>query len=849
MTDFLDSFSEETWRSTYKYHRDAKVDDTFARVAAAIASVEDGEEKKALWSRRFAEMLADFKVVVGGRITANAGTDWKGTTLLNCFVGPRPKYDFDSVDGIVEALRSCAQTLKSEGGWGFNFSFLRPRGAGIAGVGVDSPGAVSWMEPYDVMSKVVTAGSGLGKKSKTGKGKIRKGAMMAILDVTHPDIVEFITAKQTAGRLSKFNMSVNATAAFMEKVLRVRELQRAGATEVEIRAADDWDLVFPETTHPAYKEEWDGILKNWVRKGYPVVVHKTVSATWLWNLVMEATYNRAEPGVLFLDRADELAPASYLDTIFASNPCGEQIMPQGQVCNLGSVNLTQFVNADGSDFDHQKLREWVPVLVRFLDNVNSFTGTPLPEYDWNVRNRRRIGVGVMGWGSALLMLRTRFGSARAAELREQVMRTIAHAAYSASIDLAEEKGAFVGCDNETHAACKFLAQIGFPEGELARLRKSGVRNSSVLSCQPTGNGSIFANVCSGGIEPVFSFEYTRTVIVPDVPAHLSAVTPAFHLGEFHETAFFKSAREGDEDILRGVDDEGTVWKIDRNRGLTREVPCVDYGVRWLKARGLWDPAADWAASATNLTVAEHVDDLSGFAKYIDSSISKTVNIPHDYPFESFKDVYLSAYGTGFIKGLTTYRAGTMTSVLSTKDEATAAPEDEEIILEDVKLPDNSPAMVKTIRADGRKWYLTVILDTDQKRPIALFVKTNHPEKGVTTGDVVERLFELAESKGIPARHVDSLKAKIDQDNNPSKIARAISLNLRHGVLIRNIVTTLDKVDAPIGSFLFQVRKFLMQYLRDGEKIEGKTCEACGSHNIVLSEGCYRCADCGASKCG
>ena len=1212
MTQFENSFSEEIWESTYKDYRDKSIDCTLKRVASAIASVETTEELQAEWTKKFYDMLSDFKATTGGRIYSNAGTEWAGTTLINCFVSPSPDAQPDSLEGIYEVLLDQAKTLKSEGGWGHNFSSLRPRGSFINGIGVESPGAVKFMEIYDKSSEIVTSGSGLKSSNEKAKGKIRKGAMMGILDVWHPDIIEFVTAKQTPGRLTKFNISVNCTDDFMDKIIQIEEMKIAGAAEEQIEAEDVWSLEFPDTEHPEYETDWKGDIRSWKARGLPTRVHKKVSASWLWNLIIESTYNRAEPGVVFLDRANDYYASNYVNRLVATNPCipghsyiqtnygprrvtdllgkeisllvngqvwkttsdgffktghkpvyklqtkegfsvettddhliaiskkkgrshqiewkeardlkvgdkiiindhasarwegegsfndgylmgllfgdgyisrggvnlcvwpggpddafenngaldimnfvyecvkdhtrgswskvkgrgeyrmknsylqsvaerfniqnktinkeiiesspefykgfisglfdadgsvqgcldggasirlsqsnrglleeiqrmlirlgiyskiynrakshtklmsdgkggkkeytvkdmfelsisadnmtkfikeigfkdsikqtkaltlaqgykrgpykqpsiasftgleyvgdmdvydcqvpginafdsngvlvhncGEQVLPYGGSCNLGSLNLTQFVREDGSDFDYNKLRTYAKMMVRFLDNVNDYTYLPLPEYEEFVRNKRRVGVGLLGWGSALYMLKVRFGSEKAQEIRDTVVSTYARACYEASIDLAEEKGMFDGCDPELHAETKFVKALGLSEEYVEKLRKVGIRNSAVLSCQPTGNTSIVANVASGGIEPVFMPEYTRTVIVPIVPDEIRENTPAYWQGIMEETDLFKWTKEGDEDILRG-EYAGTVYKIDRNRGLTKEVPCEDYGVRWLKARGEWDPEADWAATALNLGVQEHVNDLQGFARWIDSSISKTINVPFDYPFEDFKQVYLDAYKTGYIKGVTTYRSGTMTTVLSAKEEKNATAADEEIILTEVKLPDSSPAIMKILRAEGRKWYLSVLMNEDQTRPVAFFVHTNAPEKSVQTNDAVDRLFALAELKGIPEEHIESTKKKISGDNNSTKIARAISLLLRHGVLIKNVVSELERMDSIfVGSFLFQIKKYLASYVRDGERVEDAKCQECNSTDIIFQEGCHVCKQCGSSKC-
>ena len=495
-TVFQDAFSEEVWRSTYKDHNDNTIDDTMLRIATAAAGVEETKELREEWTKKFFDLLSDFKATSGGRIYANAGTEWGGTTLMNCFVAPRRKNDIDSLDNILESLKSQAFTLKSEGGWGENFSYIRPRGTFIHGVGVETPGAVKYMEMFDKSSEIITAGSGKKSTNKKAKGKIRKGAMMGVLDIWHPDIIEFTTAKQTPGRLTKFNMSVNCTDEFMHKLTLVMELKKqlaksSGQDKKDIQAlidtADVWELRFPDTTHKKYKKQWNGNLKQWTDAGNAVEVHNTISVSWLWNMMMESTYNRAEPGILFMDRANHFGPLSYAETIGATNPCGEQTLAPGGVCNLGSLNLTQFLNKDRTDFNITKIKKYVRFLVRFLDNISTLSDAPLKEYVDSMRTKRRIGCGILGWGSSLFMLKVRFGSDRAAELREEVMGTIAKESYMASIDLAEEKGMFGACDPEKHAAGPFFQSLKLSPAYVNKMKTTGIRNSSLLSIQPTGN--------------------------------------------------------------------------------------------------------------------------------------------------------------------------------------------------------------------------------------------------------------------------------------------------------------------------------------------------------------------------
>lgn len=842
MTKFIEDFSEEIWTQTYKDHNDKTIDDNLRRIAKAISSVEEKSIQE-VWEEKFYDLLTDFKGTCGGRTYSNAGTEWKGTTLLNCFVSPRGNKDLDSLDAIIDDLKNQSFTLKSEGGWGQNFSWIRPRGSFIAGVGVETPGAVKYMELYDKASEIITAGSGRKSTNKKAKGKIRKGAMMGVLDVWHPDIIEFITAKQGAGRLTKFNISVNFTNEFMERLDAIN----ASKDEAEITELDKWVLKFPDTTYKKYKNEWDGNLKNWVTNGYPVVEYQTTSVQWLWNLVMESTYNRAEPGVLFLDRANEFNPLYYGETIVATNPCGEQTLAPGGVCCLGSLNLTQFVK--DSSFDLDSVAKYTKIMVRFLDNVNEYSGAPLPEYIDSMRNKRRIGIGILGWGSALFMIKTKFASVRAGELRDLVMGTIARSAYEASIDLAIEKGKFKYCDPVKHAAGKFVNSIGLSAEYIAKLVEYGIRNSSLLSIQPTGNTGILANMVSGGLEPIFMWEYTRTVIVGKVPEDMISFTPKWYEGVWEETDVFKFAKEGDEEILKAVYN-GVTYKIDKNRGLTKEVACKDYGYRWLQDNGLWEEGADWTATAlSGLTAEDHLSDLIGFAKYVDSAMSKTINVPNEYPFEDFKNIYLTAYHSGVVKGVTTYRSGTMTAVLSSKESATNG-YDEEVILDTVKMPTSSEASMKILRAEGRKWYLTVVWNDTKTRPQAIFVHTNHHEKTVTTSDATDRLLKLARDKMIPDSIISDAEIKIATDPNITKLTRILSLLLRHGVLIKNIVAVLDSVDNVfVGSFLFQIKKFLASFIKDGEKVEGETCQECHSDKVVFQEGCKICLSCGSSKCG
>ncbi|MCK5020066.1 MAG: adenosylcobalamin-dependent ribonucleoside-diphosphate reductase [Candidatus Peribacteraceae bacterium] len=849
MTEFLDSFSEEVWDTTHRYHTDNTVDDMFMRVAKGIAEAEE-ESVREKWTNIFYDMLCDFKGMAGGRILANAGTDYAGTTLMNCYVGPDSGKDPDSIEGILQRLFYQVKTLKSEGGWGENFSYLRPRGTHIHGIGVDTPGAVRYMELFNVSSAIITDGSGKKPSIKNGKKKIRKGAMMGVLDCWHPDIIEFITVKNTQGKLDKFNNSVNFTDEYMEKLISYYQAIEDGDEELAAEL-DNWDLIFPDTRDELYDTRWNGNINEWRDLNGKINTHNTIKLTTIWDMVMESTYKRNDPGVLFLDRAQYFYPAYYANVIKATNPCGEQTLPPGGVCLLGSINLTQFIRIreDGTVyFDYEAFKAIIPDMVRFLDDINDISKVPLDAYQEFIEQYRRIGLGIAGWGSALYMLKTRFASNEADEIRDNIMAMLARGAYEASIDLAIEKGMFPMCDPIKHAEGAFVKGLGLSEEYMTKLRTTGIRNSSLLSIQPNGNTSIEANMISGGNEPVFSREYIRTAIVNQVPDHLVDKVPRYWEGDYSETDMFKETQEGDDKILRGVDENGIVFKVDTNRGLTKEVECMDYGVRWLKERDEWDPTAEWAIAATELTAEEHLKDLKGFARWIDSAISKTINVPNEYPFDDFKNIYLDAYKSGYIKGVTTYRLGTMMSVLSEKEDESTT--EEEVIFDNVKLPSSCPAEFKVLRAEGKKWYLTITRLPDTERPFALFAHTNSREPTSVTELVVSHLIDLAKAKQIPEEHIERTVKKMGADNNVTKVCRSISLLLRHGVLIKNIVLALDKdEDGYVGTFSFAIKKFLSSYIKDGEKVEDVVCEECGGSNVEYREGCFICIDCGNSKCG
>lgn len=1322
-TKFNSEFSEEVWRDTYKYHTDESVSDTHRRVARELASAEEDPEK---WEEEFYDALSEFKNVPGGRITSNAGTGLHGTTFINCFVDGPAVEDKDSVSGIFDALTRAALTLKSEGGYGFCADFIRPRGAMINGVGVETPGAVEMLKLWDTMSEVITKGSGKKKSKKEGKNKIRKGAMMVTLSCWHPDIEEFITAKSTPGVLTKFNMSGMFTDDFMEAVKK--DLT--------------WELIYPVTTHEDYKKHWDGDINAWKAAGRPVEVYKEIKATDLWNLVMESTYNRNEPGILFIDRINNFNNLKYCETISATNPCvtgdtmvavadgrgevsfkqlaeegkdvpvycvdksgklvirmmrnpritgynqkiysvrlddgskvrvtgnhkflltdgkyveakdlkyndslfimtkfeatikdvipttnansqdyiwintskhktmrsehryiaefsnntkiekgyvvhhkdynaknnrpenlqimskaahdelhsrdmlgdknpmviakntwtdeqwrnykgvsspyvssegenngkfsgitneelkehaliltrklgrrfgtnewkdyakennlveqfsnwrlnnlggsikgfsqwaaveagydeefssldprlqktflefteqgfdcklednkvllkkkceicngdfwvwsqrretcfcsaectseytrrknrsaefiekategnrafqrerkeklrlvqigvfndlkvnlgriplrkeweeeckgrglafrvgksspfkgfrelaeaasefnhrvvaveecgtetvyngtvdevhnyfiggfsglskrynkpktsfvntmqcGEQLLPKGGVCLLGSINLTQFVNEDMSDWDYDKLAKYIPIFVRFLDNVNDKTAVPLPEQKWNLQNKRRIGLGYLGYGSALYMMKIRYGSEKALDLTDKLSRFVTNEAYKASAYLAKEKGAFPLFNKEEYLKSAFIKQALDPE-TIALIKKYGLRNSHLTSIQPTGNSSIYANNVSSGLEPVVSAEYVRTAIVPIAPEGLNVpVVDWVNKVCVKYGDGWTWTKEGDENILV-KEFEGVVYKIDKNRGLCKESKVRDYAVSVLSERGEWDKDADWAVNIFNLSIKEHVDTMKVFARYIDSAMSKTINIPFDYSFDDFKSLYMDMYDSGVIKGGTTYRHGTMTSVISAEatsiNKINGRPE-KIVSTESPKRPDLLPCEIHHAQIKGTRW--TILVGLLHGQPYELFVghaeDLSLPNK-CKSGKILKRkqgCYDLHVDLGDDELIVKNI-TKTFSNSESAWATRIISAALRHGTPLQFLISSLNK-EGNMGDINKVIARLLKKYIDDGQKVlTSEVCGSCGSSNLIYQDGCVNCLDCGVGKC-
>jgi ribonucleoside-diphosphate reductase alpha chain len=756
MSRFAAPIAEQIWDMKYRFKEadgtpiDASVEDSWRRIARALA---EPEAEPKLWEDRFYAALEDFKFLPAGRITAGAGTA-RAVTLFNCFVmGTVP----DTMGGIFDALKEAALTMQQGGGIGYDFSTIRPRGAIVKGVAADASGPLSFMDVWDAMCRtIMSAGS-------------RRGAMMATMRCDHPDIEDFITAKSDPARLRMFNMSVLVTDPFMEAV----------------KADGPWELTF------------DG------------KVYKTVEARALWDQIMRSTYDYAEPGVIFIDRINEMNNLAYCETIAATNPCGEQPLPPYGACLLGSINLARLVSdpfETEAALDVTALNELVATAVRMMDNVVDASRFPLPEQAAEAEAKRRIGLGVTGLADALLMLGLRYGSEEAAAQTDAWMKAIARAAYLASVELAKEKGAFPLFDKEKFLASGSLKAMDADVREA--IGKHGIRNALLTSIAPTGTISLYAGNVSSGIEPVFAYAYTRKVLQKD--------------------------------------------------GSRTEEEVVDYAVQLWRDKFGDKPLPDYFVNAQTLAPLDHVRMQAAAQKWIDSSISKTINCPEDIDFEAFKDVYMEAYETG-CKGCTTYRPNDVTgSVLSVSEDKTPADspapvsENGEVIY--MSEPLDRPAELEGATYKV-KWpdsehaiYITIndLVVGGHRRPFEIFINSKNMEHFAWTVALTRMISAVFRRGGDVSFVVEELKAVFDPRGGAWMKGKYVPSILAAigGVIEKHMIATGFLAGEGLG-----LKSDPQSEVVNLNGPRGKTCTSCGSYEMRMVEGCMTCASCGYSKCG
>lgn len=811
----LNGIADEIWRRKYRYagaeglSGDASIDDTFWRVARAAASTEaGGKQSKEKWAATFHAAMADFGFIPAGRILAGAGTD-RNVTLFNCFVLGEVA---DDLSAIFESVKEAALTMQAGGGIGHDFSTLRPRGALVKSIGADASGPVSFMDVWDAMCRtIMSAGQ-------------RRGAMMATLRCDHPDIEYFVAAKSDPQRLRNFNLSVLVSDAFMDAVNR--------------DAA--WDLVFAGQ------------------------VYKTIQARMLWDQIMRATYDYAEPGVIFIDRVNTQNNLAYCETIAATNPCGEQPLPPYGACLLGSINLARLVEspfAPSATIDIAKLEARVATAVRILDNIIDISRYPLDQQRKEALAKRRIGLGITGLADALIFCGLKYDTDAGRKIAAEWMAAIQNAAYRASALLAQQKGTFPLYDQAAFLTRPNVQRLA-PDVQ-ALVDKHGIRNGCLTSIAPTGTISLLADNVSSGIEPVFDFVYQRRVL--------------------------------------------------DSTGQPQEQAVEDYAHRsFRKQFGIDASLSEAFVTANDLAPSDHLAMQSALQPFVDSAISKTINCPEGISFENFREIYSQAYASG-LKGCTTYRPNAITGAVLSQTtpnislsqnaaaEATASTADatrakaiEASAEQYSRLPGpilqksgDVVYMTEPLARDEAlegmtykiKWpanahaiYVTIndIVRDGRRRPFEIFINTKNLEHYAWTVALTRMISAVFRRGGDVSFVAAELKAVFDPEGGrwmrgryvPSLLAAIGDVIEEHMIKI-GFISREQHEHASIEPDLEQ--RTLYTGAEDGSAIkqnslsnpiitpvgltQARRCPKCGERSLNRIEGCWTCMSCHYSHCG
>ncbi len=796
--------SIEIWDQKYRLKQpdgtpvDRNWSDTVKRVAGAAAKVERAKVRGKI-AAEFEAAISDFAFLPAGRILAGAGTGRK-VTLFNCFVMGAIGDDLTS---IFDNVKEAALTMQQGGGIGHDFSTLRPKGALVKSIGADASGPVTFMDVWDAMCRtIMSAGS-------------RRGAMMATLRCDHPDIETFIEAKRDAARLRNFNLSVLVTDGFIRAV----------------REDDGWDLVFAGK------------------------VYRRIRARDLWEKIMRATYAVAEPGVIFIDRVNDLNNLAYCESISATNPCGEQPLPPYGACLLGSINLARLVERPFSAtarLDEERLVALTRTAVRFLDNIIDVSNYPLKAQHQEAKSKRRIGLGVTGLADALIQLGVRYGSPEALMLTDRWLGKLKVSAYEASAAIAEEKGAFDLCDSER--LLERPALISLPDGVRSQIARHGLRNGLLTSIAPTGTISLLAGNVSSGIEPVFDVAYDRRVLKPDGSARTERV-------EDYAYSLYRRTGERSETL----------------------------------------PPAFVTTAA--LSPRNHLEMQAAAQRHVDSAISKTVNCPVDISFEAFKDIYLDAHALG-LKGVTTYRPNAVTGSVLSSDSTSGMPSVPAATVSAHSGGGESPtgravsaraekgAVVYMAEPLARqpvlagftyklKWpgsehamYITINdIEVDgRRRPFEIFINSKNLDHYSWTLALTRMISAVFRRGGDISFVVEELKAVFDPQGGrwmdgryvPSLLAAIGDVIEAH--LVRIGAWLPDEPDASHRPAKHEIevvaadeaigdgggnrsKAAQMAFVASDNGVRGRACPRCGASTFLKQEGCWVCRTCGHSSCG
>lgn len=775
---------EYIWKLKYRHQDESCPADTHLREMRSVYSQDSDYD-----TTRILSLMNDFGWVSGGRITAGAGTDNR-VTLINCFVNQRVE---DSMEGIMESLTVAALTQQQGGGIGTGFSSIRPAGALVKRTGSISSGILPFMDMWNAMCATVKSSGS------------RRGAMMATLACWHPDLPAFIVAKQEEKRLTNFNISVLATDEFISAVINDQ----------------DWDLGFhvPPADASRIVEVYpvghpgNFTATRWWKEmfaGYepgPWYVYKRVRASDLWDSIIRNTYEWAEPGIIFIDRVNEWNNLSYCEFIDCTNPCGEQPLPNNGDCDLGHVNLATCVTdafTIHARVDWQRICYIVREGVRFLDNVMDVTLFPTLDQKAEAQAKRRIGLGHLGLGNLFQMMMIRYGSPESVRLTEQIMMLIRDEAYMASVMLAKERGPFPAFDRDRFLASKFVQTL--PEAIRKGIYDHGIRNGVLLTVAPTGTKAVYVGNVSAGCEPSFGWVSYRKIL-KDERDELARDQFSEYLVEDY----------GFRTYLKTCVPEAR-WDEIRSRVMKEEAGVL--------------PA--YMVTAFDLSVSDHLVIQEMCQRYVDASISKTVNCPREMPFADFREVYMQAYQMG-LKGITTYRpSGVRGAVLSRKKQINTD--------ELMNRPDSLPAVNYKRRwtspnGDSSAYYISIsdIVDQDGvRRPFEIFISSmnvSHFEWVVAFTRTVSSIF----------RRNKDIRFLIDELKQVHSPVGGMFLN---GKYVHSLVAMIAGViEEHIDGYTGTVTKTV------SPSGAGDICSHCLAPTLFFLEGCNKCLTCGFSSCG